>query len=106
MGQRIEAGMVLVHYTPATAVLPERWRLWTVTWVNALNPGRTPARLIAWAPPGYVVAQVTFPDGEVREPWRLLDLSQTELGDLYARTRGFTAAPAAVAALEAEREPR
>ena len=85
--RRVERGMLLLlHERGDPEVgLPERARLWTVTAVRK-RASSSSATLIAHLGDAIAEATVTFPDGVVREPFRLLELSDREQLYLWART--------------------
>jgi hypothetical protein len=81
---KVERGMLLLVREDATAVLPERHRLWAVVSVRQTQKGAT-VRLVGWEPGCSIEATATFPSGIVQDPWTVFSLSPRDLAYIFGK---------------------
>lgn len=87
---KIEKGMLLVHREAPRNGLPERFNVWTVARVRQAKKWATVTLL---SHDGAVITEATarFPDGVVREPFRVFRLSANYKERIWANA--WLAAP-------------
>lgn len=94
--QLLKVGMILLQKEVPDQVildtneywLPTRYRLWTATRVRtgSTRTGlKVTAELVAYEDGSMMKATVTFPDGVVRDPFRVFTLSARDLAFVYEK---------------------
>lgn len=86
----VEPGMLLVHRRGPVNGMPERFDLWAVKSVRTL---RSIARVTLIAHHGYAHSEATasFPDGVVKEPFRIIQFSERDREALWKLAGGQAA---------------
>lgn len=80
---QVEKGMILLVREEASyRESGFKYDLWAVTSVRRSGK-RASLKLLRNSPGAIIEATATFPDGEVRDPWFVFDLSQGDYATVY-----------------------
>lgn len=83
---KVERGMILLYENESpNGALPTRYELLTVASVRQTKKGAS-VKLVRNADFATIDYSATFPDAEVREPFKVFGLSQNDLGHVWSKT--------------------